>query len=172
MGARLSLPQKRLHLRPALLDRVHVGRVRRQEQDLRAHRLDQLPHDLDLVRPEVVHHDDVACAQHPEEGVPNPLDEVHDGGGPGQRIDRDESRERQSSNERDVLPPLARLVDVDTLARQRTPVPWNEGEVGPELVQEDQVSRVESECGQYERGPQRDYSGRLDCVDPRCVFFE
>lgn len=87
-------------------------------------------------------------------------------------IDRDESRERQSSNERDVLPPLARLVDVDALARQRTPLPWNEGEVGPELVQEDQRSRVESECGEYERGPQRDYSRRLDRVDSRCIFFE
>jgi hypothetical protein len=53
-------PQLALHLAPQVLDRVEVGRVRRQVAQLGAGGLDRLAHSGRLVRAEVVHHDHVA----------------------------------------------------------------------------------------------------------------
>lgn len=59
-GPRLRLPQVGLDLRPALLDGVEVRRVRRQLFEPCAPRLYRLLNARHLVRPEVIHHDDVA----------------------------------------------------------------------------------------------------------------
>ena len=62
---RLSHPV--LDLGEGLLDRVEVGRVWRQIPEAGAGRPDRAPHGGRFVAAEIVHHDDVAFAQHGRE---------------------------------------------------------------------------------------------------------
>src|SRR6516162_6227802 len=62
-GARIGFAQQGLELGEDLLDRVEVGRVTRQEEQLGAHAADQLANRLALVAAEVVHDDNVAGAE-------------------------------------------------------------------------------------------------------------
>ncbi len=59
-GAGRSLPKERLELGEQLLDRVEIGAVGRKVQEESAGSGDRLAHPVDLVRGEVVEHDDVA----------------------------------------------------------------------------------------------------------------
>ena len=58
-GAFRGLAQQRLEFREHLLDRVEIGRVGRQEQQVRARRPDRCPHRLAFVAAEIVEHDDI-----------------------------------------------------------------------------------------------------------------
>ena len=62
-GARIGFAQQGLELGEDLLDRVEVGRVARQEEQLGAGAADQLTNRLALMAAEVVHDDDVAGAE-------------------------------------------------------------------------------------------------------------
>ena len=59
-GAGGRLARQRFELGEELLDRVQVGGVRRQIDNLGALRLDGLADSVDLVRREVIHNHDVA----------------------------------------------------------------------------------------------------------------
>ena len=59
-GSRGGFAQQVLELGEDLLDRVQVGRVFRQEEELGAGRADELAHGFALVAAEIVHDDDVA----------------------------------------------------------------------------------------------------------------
>ena len=61
-GARVGLAQQGLELGEDLRDRVEIGRVARQEEQLGAGAADQAAHRLALVTAEIVHDDDIAGA--------------------------------------------------------------------------------------------------------------
>lgn len=70
-GARWLLPQKRFELGEGELDRVHVGAVGRQVEDLGAAGGDGLADAGDLVGGQVVEHDDIAAPEGRGEHVPD-----------------------------------------------------------------------------------------------------
>ena len=62
-GARVGLAQQGLELGEDLLDRIEIGRVARQEEQLGAGAADQAARRLALVTAEIVHDDDIAGAE-------------------------------------------------------------------------------------------------------------
>src|SRR5512133_323799 len=71
LGPSRRLAQGRLELREGQLDRRQVWRVRGQEQELAADRLEVLANDPGLVHREVVEHDDLPWPQRGTQEVPN-----------------------------------------------------------------------------------------------------
>lgn len=72
-GAWGNRPNPFLDERPAGFDRVEIMRVRRQEAECGAQAFNELPYLASLVGREIVHHDNVAAAQMPDEMAANPL---------------------------------------------------------------------------------------------------
>lgn len=68
-GARGFLPQQRLELGEGHLDRIHVGAVGRQVEDLGSAGGDGLAHAGNLVGRQVIEHDDVAVLEGRGENV-------------------------------------------------------------------------------------------------------
>lgn len=68
-GARGGGSEERLELGESVLDRVQVRTVGRQIEELGARGLDRFAHAFDLVRAEIVEHDDVARTQLGRQGL-------------------------------------------------------------------------------------------------------
>src|SRR5262245_64837932 len=68
-SSRCSLSQQVFELGKDLFDRVEVGRVFGQEEELGAGRADELTHGFALVAAEIVHDDDVAFAKRRQEDI-------------------------------------------------------------------------------------------------------
>ncbi len=70
-GSGLETAQDRLDLRPSQFNRVEVGRVRRQVDQVRATRADQLLESSDLVRGEIVHEQNITRLEGREDTLLN-----------------------------------------------------------------------------------------------------
>jgi hypothetical protein len=143
--ARLGGTQERLDLGPAPLDRVQVGRVRRQVEQPRPFCRDGLLHACRLVRRQIIRHHDVALtkrgAQHllhvgPEYvGVGRALD----------RHDRFQPRVGERPSYRHVLPVVLRGAAQHALTTRRSAIEASHREIDTRLV--DELDAAQVECG-------------------------
>ena len=127
-----------------LFDRVEVGGVFRQEEELGAGRADQSPYGLALVTAEIVHDDDVALMQRGHENlfdigakalaVDRPFDQPR----------RDEPVMTQGSQERRGLPaPVRNFGEEPAATRRPSPQRRHVGS-GPGLVDEYEALRLDA----------------------------
>ena len=142
-GAFRVFAQVRLEFGEGLLDRIEVGRVRRQVAKRGAGLFDQAAHLFALVRTEIVHDDDVAWLKGRNErlfdigleafGVHRPVEDH----GRGQAVDA------QASGEGGDLPVAVRGAAFQALAARTAAVKTRHVGGAARLIDEDQFSRIE-----------------------------
>lgn len=141
--SRAELAEQRLQLAPGELDRVQVGRVRRQVQHASAGGLDEPANVRSLVGADVVEHDDVAGLQLAEE---DSLEEGLEDLGVRRAFDRHHGADAvhvESADHRGDGARVARDGPVRALATRRASVLAGHREVAAGLVDEDESPRVE-----------------------------
>jgi hypothetical protein len=128
---------------PSRLDRVVVGRVRRQIHETNAVTFAEWPNTRIVMRLEVVHHQDVALAQLRQESGRQPCDKAISVRGSESRIQDDPTRSANRSVKGQVLAPVHRDA-VDELGSSFDPgVAASHRGVHPRLVHEHQpIDRV------------------------------
>jgi len=141
--------------REALLDRIEVGRIRRQVAQFGAGGLDDLPHHRVFVRRQIVHHDDVAGRQSGHQA----LTQIRDKDRRGHRlVDRERCGDRvvtQGGDERHGLPMAARHAADDALTSLAAAAQAGHGGRGAGLVNEHQPPRLEPGLFCLPRQPRR-----------------
>ena len=132
-----------LELGEDLFDRVQVGRVFWQEEELGAGGSDERPHRLAFVATEIVHDDDVTFAQRGQE-------DLLDIGSKALAVDRPLKQPRcidavmaQGGQEGRGLPVAVRDLGDETLAAWRPSAQRRHVGLGPGLVDEDQALRLD-----------------------------
>ena len=143
-GSRVGFSKQVLELSEHLLDRIEIGGVFGEQEELSAGGADQLTHDLALVTAEIIHDDDVAWAQRRHEDAldigPKALPVDWSVNEPG-RIDPVEA---QCGHERRRRPaPMWGLGD-ETLTARRPSTQRRHVGLGPGLVDEDQAFRLDA----------------------------
>ena len=142
-GSLGGLAQQVLELGEELLDRVQVGGVFRQEEELGAGRADGAAHGLALVGAEIVHDDDVAG---PERGDENLLDIEAEALAVDRPVDepgRVDAVMAQRGQEGHGLPVAVRHLGLEPLAARRPAPERRHVGLGPGLVDEDQAGRID-----------------------------
>ena len=99
-----------LHQTPAQFDRVEIGRVRRQEQQLGTGSLDRLAHHGSVVWLQIVEYDDVAASQTRTEPVTRVLEELLGPDRTSEALLAHDTAAPDRADDRDVLAPFDRLV--------------------------------------------------------------
>jgi hypothetical protein len=142
-GSFFGLSQKGFELGEDLLDRVEVGRVGRQEEELGAGGADGSTNGFAFVATEIVHDDDVALLERGHEdlldiGQEAPaVDRTVDDAG---RVDPVRPQCRQEGQR----PPFAeRRLGEEPLTSRASSMPARHVGLGPGLVDEDQPRRIE-----------------------------
>ncbi len=142
-GPGAELAKQRFELAPAELDRVQVGRVRRQVQEGGARCLDELPNAIGAVRADVVEDDDVPGMQLPREEV---LDEGREDVLVGCALDRHHrahAAEAEGADHRGHRPGVPRNRAMRALASWRSRVLACHRDVAAGFVDEHEPSRVQ-----------------------------
>ncbi len=139
-----GLAQQRFQLGEHLLDRIQIGTVRRQEEQLCAGRADRPPNGDALVAAEIVDDDDVTRLQGRNE-------ELLDIGKEAAAVDRavDHARcvdpiDAQRSKEGQGLPMTVRHFGDQPLTARRAPIGARHVGLGPGLIDEDEASGVQA----------------------------
>jgi hypothetical protein len=145
--------EERLELGEELLDRVEVGAVGRQEEQLGAGLADCLAHGAPFVAAEIVHDDDVA-------GLQGGNEELLDIGEEASAVDRPvdhaggiDAVVAQRGQEGHRAPAAVRHFGDEPRAAQRAAVAARHVGLGPGLVDEDQPRRIELALMQLPSGP-------------------
>ena len=131
--------QVRLHLAEGVFDRAEVGRVRRQEEQAAAARLDQGPRRRGLVDGEVVEDDDLAGAEGRGQEFAHVGDEGRTVERPGEGHRRANAPGGERGDQRDVVAVVARHRPVDPLAARGAGVARRHRDIAGRLVEEDEV---------------------------------
>jgi hypothetical protein len=133
-----------LELGEDLFDRIEVGGVFRQEEELGAGRADELANGFALVSAEIVHDDDVAVAQR---GYEHPLDVS----AKALAVDRPLQQpgcfdpvEPERGHEGRRLPTPMRDLGDEALTARRPAAPRRHVGLGPGLIDEDQALRLDA----------------------------
>jgi len=121
-GARSGLSEKRLQLRPRMLDRIEVRRVAGQMDQSGAGGVDQLAHTGRLVCGELVEDHDVARAKLGPEALLDVRLEGPRRHRSTQHHRRDDAVERERRRHRDVVAPVLRHCIHSALAHRRSRV--------------------------------------------------
>jgi hypothetical protein len=131
----------RLEPGPHRLDRVEVGRVRRQVQYLRADGFHFFADARVLVRPQVVEHEDVAVPKARREGAANEVDEVVRVNGAVDRRVADDAGAANRADHREVLSPVGRFAVEHALAAHSPAVHRRHRRVEAGFVEKDEPLR-------------------------------
>ena len=143
-SSRGGFSQQMFELGEDLFDRVQVGGVFWQEEELGAGGADERPHRLAFVATEIVHDDDVTFAQRGQE-------DLLDIGSKALAVDRPLKQPRcidavmaQGGQEGRGLPVAVRDLGDETLAAWRPSPQRRHVGLGPGLVNEDQAFRLDA----------------------------
>ena len=144
-----------------MLDRVEIGRVARQEEQLGAGGADQAAHGLGLVAAQIVHDDDVAGA---EGGRQELLDIGAKAGAVDRPVDdagRGDAVMAQRRQERHGVPAAMRHLSDQPGAARTAPVAARHVGLGPSFVEEHQAPRIKPALM---RLPPRPPAGDVDAI--------
>ena len=126
------------------LDRIEIGRVARQEEQLGAGGADQLPDGLAFVAAEVVHDDDIAGTKRRKEHLLDVEAETLAIDRPLEKPRRLNPIMAQGGQERHCLPAAVRNLGGEPLAARCPPPQGRHIGPGPSLVDEDQALRFDA----------------------------
>ena len=99
-----------LYQTPARFDRVEVGRVRRQKQQLGTGRLNRFAHDGGVVWLQIVEDDDITASQARAESVTRVLEKLFGPDRTPEALLAHDAAAADRADDRDVLAPFDRLV--------------------------------------------------------------
>lgn len=144
-GSLGDFAQMRFQLGKRLLDRVHVGAIGREVEQLGARGLDQLLDPRPLVGGQIVHDDNVAFREGRNEAVFHPV--LEQGGGDRTIIGlrRHEPAKADAGDERDRLVMAVRHADAQPPSAPATPTFARQIGRGARFVDEDELLGIEIE---------------------------
>jgi len=127
---------------PAWLDGAEIGRIRRQENELRALCFDELPDHGRVVRTQVVEHDDITGVKTSTEPPANEFDEARPVDGTDERLMAEHAIAAHGTDDGEILAPVRGLVIVNASATRSPSVRRSHGDVASRLVDEDEAGRI------------------------------